>query len=167
MKEPFPGAPAGFAGGRADGRRKEETMKTYESIHLVKSEDLNHHGTLYAARAAAWFVEAGFVAAAGEHGDTGEVVLRSLSDMSFSRPVREGEMVVFRSRVAYAGHTSLVVHVEAADLLGGEIALEGYVTYVVVDARTRQKKLHNIVLDDPVNTEECRQRAVARQKVKT
>ena len=32
--------------------------------HLVKSEDLNHHRTLYAGRTAEWFVETGFVAAA-------------------------------------------------------------------------------------------------------
>lgn len=33
-------------------------MKKYYTTHLVKSEDLNHHGTLFAARTASWFVEA-------------------------------------------------------------------------------------------------------------
>ena len=42
-------------------------MKQYETSHLVKQEDLNHHGTLFAARAAAWFVEAAFVAAGCEY----------------------------------------------------------------------------------------------------
>ena len=32
--------------------------------HLVKSEDLNHHRTLFAGRGAEWLVEAGFIAAA-------------------------------------------------------------------------------------------------------
>ena len=36
----------------------------YSSMRLVKGEDLNHHGTLYAGRTAEWFVEAGFIAAA-------------------------------------------------------------------------------------------------------
>lgn len=30
--------------------------------HLVKGEDLNHHGTLYAGRGVEWMVEAGFIA---------------------------------------------------------------------------------------------------------
>ena len=39
-------------------------VKTFTNYHLVKSEDLNHHGTLYAGRCAEWFVESGFIAAA-------------------------------------------------------------------------------------------------------
>ncbi|MDP2989667.1 MAG: hypothetical protein Q8O57_03775 [Kiritimatiellota bacterium] len=39
-------------------------ITTYVTNHLVKSEDLNHHGTLYAGRTAEWFVESGFIAAA-------------------------------------------------------------------------------------------------------
>ena len=35
-----------------------------DTSRLVKSEDLNHHGTLFAGRTAEWFVEAGFVSAA-------------------------------------------------------------------------------------------------------
>ena len=34
-------------------------MPIYKTYHLVKSEDLNHHGTLYAGRNAEWFVESG------------------------------------------------------------------------------------------------------------
>ena len=41
-------------------------MRMYETLHLVKGEDLNHHGTLFAARAAGWFAEAGFAAAVCE-----------------------------------------------------------------------------------------------------
>lgn len=39
-------------------------MKKYYTTHLVKSEDLNHHGTLFAARMASWFVDAAFARAA-------------------------------------------------------------------------------------------------------
>ena len=51
-------------------------MKKYYATHLVKSEDLNHHGTLFAARTASWFVESAFIAAACEHGDPSEIVCR-------------------------------------------------------------------------------------------
>ena len=37
--------------------------ETVVTSRLVKSEDLNHHGTLFAGRTAEWFVESGFIAA--------------------------------------------------------------------------------------------------------
>ena len=39
-------------------------MQPVLTHHFVKSEDLNHHGTLFAGRTAEWFVEAGLMAAA-------------------------------------------------------------------------------------------------------
>ena len=39
---------------------------TFTTYHLIKSEDLNHHRSLFAGRSAEWFVEAGFIAAAAE-----------------------------------------------------------------------------------------------------
>ena len=41
----------------------EQTIKTFTTYRLVKSEDLNHHKTLFAGRGAEWFVEAGYIAA--------------------------------------------------------------------------------------------------------
>ena len=133
-------------------------MKQYESIHLVKGEDLNHHGTLFAARAASWFVEAGFAAAACEHGNPDEIVLRSLQNMSFSVPVKKGAVVAFRSRVAYAGRTSLVVYIEASDAIDGTVAVEGFITFVTIDKDTGRKKPHGVVLDGNPDEKEQEQR---------
>lgn len=129
-------------------------MKIYETLHLVKGEDLNHHGTLFAARAAAWLVEAGFAAAACEHGDTDEIVLRNLQNMSFSKPVKKGSVVKFESRVIFAGSTSLMVAVTAKDAMSGELAIEGYITFVTIDKETKKKKQHNVVLDETMDAEE-------------
>ena len=128
-------------------------MKVYETLHLVKGEDLNHHGTLFAARAAAWLVEAGFAAAACEHGDTDEIVLRNLQNMSFSKPVKKGTVVRFESRVVYAGSTSLTVAVQAKNAMTGEQAIEGYITFVTIDKETGKKKQHSVVLDEVVLNE--------------
>lgn len=136
-------------------------MKQYESIHLVKGEDLNHHGTLFAARAASWFVEAGFAAAALEHGRPEEIVLRNLQNMSFSVPVEKGAVVAFRSRVSYAGRTSLVVHIEAADAVTGVKAVEGFITFVTIDEGTRVKKEHGVALDETDDVKELRERQQA------
>lgn len=136
-------------------------MKEYEAIHLVKGEDLNHHGTLFAARGAAWLIEAGFVAAACEHGNSDEVVLRNLNNMSFSKPVQKGSMIRFVSRVVYVGSTSMMVSVVAKDAMTGQVAVEGYITFVTIDAATGQKRKHGIVLDETGNEEELRQRDCA------
>lgn len=136
-------------------------MKTYETIHLVKNEDLNHHGTLFAARAAAWMVEAGFAAAACEYGSTDEIVMRNLQDMSFQRPVRKGTALRFSCRVVYVGSTSLTVAVTAKDAIGGEQFIEGYITFVTVEADTGKKMAHNLTLDDTVEQEELAQRRKA------
>ena len=128
-------------------------MKVYETLHLVKGEDLNHHGTLFAARAAAWLVEAGFAAAACEHGDTNEIVLRNLQNMSFSKPVKKGTVVRFESRVVYAGSTSLMVAVTAKDAMTEEQAIEGFITFVTIDKETGKKKQHSVMLDEVVPDE--------------
>lgn len=138
-------------------------MKIYETLHLVKGEDLNHHGTLFAARAAAWLVESGFAAAACEHGNADEIVLRNLQEMSFSRPVKKGAVVKFRSRVVYTGSTSLMVAVTARDAMTGEQAIEGYITFVTIEESTGKKKRHEVVLDEALEEEERQQREKAVQ----
>ena len=85
--------------------------------HLVKGEDLNHHGTLFAGRAAEWFVESGFLAAAAWV-PAENIVLVKINSMTFSRPVKRGAVLRLDSEVVRAGRTSLEAHVEGS--AGGE-----------------------------------------------
>ena len=82
----------------------------YTTNRLVKGEDLNHHGTLYAGRTSEWFVEAGFVAAANLT-DPENIVCLQIHNMMFSRPVHKGDVVCLESRIVYAGKTSLVANI--------------------------------------------------------
>ena len=41
------------------------SFQTLVTNRFVKSEDLNHHGTLFAGRSAEWFIEAGLMAVSG------------------------------------------------------------------------------------------------------
>ena len=140
-------------------------MKAYETLHLVKGEDLNHHGTLFAARAAAWLIEAGFATAACEHGNADEIVMRNLQDMSFSKPVKKGSVVKFTGKVVYTGASSLMVCVCARDALSGEAAIEGYITFVTIDNLTGKAKPHQVVLDSTTDEEEKRLREKAQQLI--
>ena len=138
-------------------------MREYETLHLVKGEDLNHHGTLFAARGAAWLVEAGFAAVACEHGNTEEIVLRNMHDMSFMKPVKKGSILRFLSRVVYVGTTSLTTYVVAKDAINDEVALEGYITFVTIDAETGKKLAHKVILDESMDEEEKLRRECVKQ----
>ena len=137
-------------------------MREYETLHLVKSEDLNHHGTLFAARGAAWLIEAGFTTVACEHGNTNEIVLRNIENVSYCRPVQKGSVVNVVSRVVYTGSSSVMVCVIVKDAMTREVAIEGYLTFVTIQEGGKGKLVHNIVLDDTSDEEELRQREQAK-----
>jgi acyl-CoA hydrolase len=103
---------------------------TLTTHHLIKGEDLNHHGTLYAGRGAEWFVESGFTAAASIT-QPENIVCSKIHGMAFTRPVKKGEIIRYDSKVILSGHTRLVSFVRAT--VKGELALEGFITFVHVD----------------------------------
>lgn len=129
-------------------------MRKFDSIHLVKGEDLNHHGTLFAARTAAWFVESAFAAAAAEHGDSSTVLCRNIHGMKFSVPVQKGDIICFSSRVARAGKTSVTVNIRVFSELTGTEQVNGFITFVTVDKATGRPAAHSIVLDEPEDENE-------------
>jgi len=103
---------------------------TFTSVHLVKGEDLNHHGTLYAGRTAEWFVESGFIAAASMTKPENIVCLK-IHGMTFTRPIRKGELPVFKSRVVLTGGTKIVSLIEVKVL--EKLAVRGFITFIHVD----------------------------------
>lgn len=106
------------------------------SMRLVKSEDLNHHGTLFAGRTAEWFVEAGFVAAASLLKPQNVVCLQ-IHGMFFSAPVNPGEVLKFTSKIVYTGRSSLMAYIDVARMNESKSLVNGFVTYIHVDHNTR------------------------------
>ena len=115
---------------------------TFTTNRLVKNEDLNHHGTLYAGRSAEWFVEAGFIAAAGLTRPE-DIVCLKIHGMTFLRPVRGGDIVTFESRIILAGSSSLHAYVRMQ--AKGEAVMDGFITFVHVDREGRAQP-HGIVI---------------------
>ncbi|MDR3573111.1 MAG: hotdog domain-containing protein [Anaerolineaceae bacterium] len=105
-------------------------FKTFITQHLVKGEDLNHHGTLYAGRTAEWFVESGFIAAASLTRPE-NIVCMNIHGMEFKRPIHLGELVCFESQIVFAGRSRLVAHIEMK--ASGETDVTGFITFVHVD----------------------------------
>lgn len=102
----------------------------YTTNRLVKGEDLNHHGTLYAGRTAEWFVESGFVAAS-KLTRPENIVCLQIHEMVFKRPVNKGDVVSLESAIVLAGTTSLVAFVRME--VQNEQVFNGFITFIHVD----------------------------------
>jgi acyl-CoA hydrolase len=111
---------------------------TSVTMRLVKSEDLNHHGTLFAGRTAEWFVESGFIAATNILNPQYLVCLK-LHGMHFTHPVKPGEIIKFESKIVYAGKSSIFAHVKASRQHSPEPFVQGFITFIHVDENTKPK----------------------------
>jgi len=138
-------------------------LKEYRIARLVKSEDLNHHGTLFAGRSAEWLVEAGFIAAAATHGRPQDVLCVNIHGFVFKLPVQKGDIITLFSKIARVGNTSITVYVKAVSEITDNKHVGGFLTFVCVDPETRQKVKHGITLDEPENDEEIEIRERAAQ----
>ena len=133
--------------------------KVYVIHRHVKGQDMNHHRTLFAGRSAEWFVEAGFIAAAGLTSPE-RVVCANIHGMVFSKPVQSGDILRFESRVVFAGRSRLVSYVRVVFDRNEELGLDGFLTFVHVDEQGRPLP-HGIVID-AVDPEEIRLQEKAR-----
>lgn len=136
-------------------------MKEYFNSRLVKSEELNHHGTLFAGRAAEWFVESAFIAAASTLGDPKNVVCLNIHGLLFRHPVNKGEIAKFSSRVAHLGKTSIVVYTKMETELTKLTPVDGFITFISVD-EDGNKIPHGLVLDSTTDENELQIRERAK-----
>ena len=124
--------------------------KKFHYDRLVKSEDLNHHRTLFAGRGAEWFIEAGFIAVASVlPADT--IVCYKVHGMTFSKPIHPGEIACFESQIVKVGRTSLAVYVSLHTLKHSEKLLEGFITFVHINNEGKSEP-HGLTLE--LETEE-------------
>jgi len=101
--------------------------------HLVKPEDLQHHGTLFAGRMAEWLVETCFIAASRFVGKPEDVVCVKVHGISFEKPIHNGDIAEIKARIACVGNTSITVKGQAFTGDSEVPAVSGMVTFVTVD----------------------------------
>jgi|YelNatPaOPRAMG01_1025707.scaffolds.fasta_scaffold122606_1 acyl-CoA hydrolase len=112
--------------------------------HLVKAEDLNHHSTLFAGKAAEWFVEATYIEANLAYKKPENLVCLKIHGLKFTNPVKNGSIVNIKTSLAYTGKTSIMVYGKIYNALKPEeVMVEGFVTFISVDSDGR-KQPHNI-----------------------
>ena len=105
------------------------------TMRLVKSEDLNHHGTLFAGRTAEWFVESGLIAAASLLNPQNVVCLK-IHGMFFTKPALSGDVLKFSSKIVYTGNSSLTAYVHVEKNGAVKSLVDGFVTFIHVDEDT-------------------------------
>lgn len=136
-------------------------VKEYLSYRLVKGEDLNHHGTLFAGRSASWFVEAGFIAAAGATRPE-NIVCAKIHGMSFTKPARSGHIITYIGKIVDVGTSRLIAHVKVLENGSAQPLVEGFLTFVHVDMEGRSTP-HGIGEITPVTEEDRLLKERARQ----
>jgi acyl-CoA hydrolase len=113
---------------------------------LVKNEDLNHYGTLFAGRGAEWVVEAGFVSAAGLV-DPKYILCAKIHGIKFTSAVRPGEILCFQSTIVDTGASSLTSYVAVYRRENKEKPIvNGFITFVYVDDNSRPRR-HGITIE--------------------
>lgn len=136
-------------------------MKSHEICHLIKSEDLNHHGTLFAGRMSEWFVEGSFIAASGAYGNPNNLVCVKLHGLKFSSPGNKGDIITLETKVVYVGTTSITVYGKVTRNDETNVLVEGFTTFVCVDDNGK-KMPHNLIPPKADNNEELQ--LIARAK---
>lgn len=135
-------------------------MPQFDTFRLVKGEDLNHHGTLFAGRSAEWFVESAFVAAA-HRVPSENIVCVNIHGMHFSKPVAKGDIIQFTSCLVRAGRTSLTTYTTLRIQDRTEPVVEGFISFVHVDEQGKPIP-HNIrVLPQTLEEQALYERSVA------
>ena len=114
-------------------------------LHLVKPEDLNHHGTLFAGQMAKWLVEAGLMTVSRLVGKPEDVVCVQLNGMTFKKPVNNGDLIEVRTRVAHTGATSITVVSEVFRQGESSSIVRNIATFVTVDKQNKPYR-HGIEL---------------------
>jgi acyl-CoA hydrolase len=120
------------------------SLKEFVTHRLIKSEDLNHHGTLFAGRSAEWFVESAFIAAT-ELVKPQNLVCVKVHGMHFSKPVRLGDIIKLSSKVVYAGKTSIVTYTKVSLRGEEQIIVDGFISFVHVDNNTKPSP-HGLII---------------------
>jgi acyl-CoA hydrolase len=111
----------------------DETPLESTLSHLVRPEDLNHHGTLFAGQMAKWLVEAGLIAASRLTGKPEDVVCVQLNGMNFKKPANNGDLIEVKSKIAYLGTTSITVFSQVVRTRDKAVLVSNMATFVIVD----------------------------------
>ena len=136
-------------------------MQWNKTSRLVKHQELNHHGTLFAGRMSEWFVENCFICGAMTTGKPNNIVCVNIHGLNFNTPSVNGDIINISSTIVRVGRSSFTVYGAITKNALETVICEGFITFAFVD-ENNIPILHNIVLDETTNEVELslRERAL-------
>ena len=140
-------------------------MENVRVSRLVKPQELNHHGTLFAGRMAEWFVETCFICAAKATGKPENIVCLNIHGLTFKSPAQNGDIIDIEARVVKVGRTSFTVYGKITRNKNEKQTCEGFITFAFIDENNKPIP-HHLVLDETSDDDELllRERALNLQK---
>lgn len=134
---------------------------------FMQPEHSNSLGTIHGGVILKLCDEAGGIVAS-RHARRPAVTV-TVDSVTFHQPVRVGQLLLVYAKLTYVGNTSMEVelHVEAEDLLTGEVTHtnSAYFVYVALDDRLKPTKVPPLLLqtdEERLRYEEGRSRQAAR-----
>lgn len=121
-------------------------MQWNKTSRLVKPQELNHHGTLFAGRMSEWFVENCFICGAMTTGKPKNIVCVNIHGLNFNTPSVNGDIININSTIVKVGRTSFTVYGAITKNDSETVICEGFITFAFVDEDNKPIP-HNIVLD--------------------
>ena len=101
---------------------------------IIKSEDLNHHGTLFAGRMAEWLLEACLISTIDLLRKPEDIVCARIHGMNFLKSSTSGDIIEIKSRIAHLGEKSLTIDAKVFENGRNDTpSVTGMVTFVTVD----------------------------------
>ena len=121
-------------------REKLVSESTTIMTEMIMPNDTNPLGNLMGGHLLRWMDVVGGICAA-KHSES-HVVTASVDHVSFSNPIKNGDVITLKASVTRAFNTSVEVYVEvsAADITGANSRLSNhaYLSFVAVDADKRK-----------------------------
>ena len=128
------------------------SLEKIVNYKMIKSEDLNHHGTLFAGRCSEWFVESAFIGAASKL-DPKHTVCLKIHGLEFLHPMHLGKILGFESRIVHAGKSTITVYTQIHEIKSNDVkCLDGFITFCNVDQNSKATP-HNITLNPETEEE--------------
>lgn len=135
-------------------------MKRYRSSHMVRMENLNHHGNLYAGQGIEWMIETSFIVICTEYGDPQGLLYKNTHKFDFYKTVEPGDIITYEGLIVRTGRTSVTLRVGLYNEKTGALHAEGFTTFVSVDENGKSVP-HGLTLDAPADEEEQKWREEA------
>ena len=107
------------------------------SFHIIRPEDLNHHGTMFAAQLSKWMIEGALIAACRLVGKPEDVVCVQVDKLTFRKPLRNGDFIGIKSKVAHLGSSSITIYTEVGRRQDNDPVVTNLAVFVTIDDKNK------------------------------